>query len=56
MYSSVLALVHCYVDVDECTTGVHNCTQDQRCVNIPGGYDCECCSGYEKIGGVCGGT
>ena len=42
-----------YVDIDECTTGIHNCTQ--RCVNTPGGYDCECFSGYEMIAAICEG-
>ena len=45
-----------YVDIDECTIGVHNCTQDQRCVNTPGDYYCVCFSGYEMIGGICEGN
>ena len=52
---AICALLY-YVDIDECTTGVHNCAQDQCCVNTPGGYYCECFSGYEIIGGVCKGN
>ena len=38
-----------HVDIDECTTGDHNCTQNQDCVNLPGDYKCECISGYELL-------
>ena len=39
------------LDIDECTTGVHNCTQNQQCVNRPGSFICECASGYEPSNG-----
>ena len=44
-----------YIDIDECSTGVHNCTQNQRCVNSPGSFICECISGYGLTNGVCEG-
>ncbi|XP_066275447.1 polycystin-1-like protein 2 [Branchiostoma lanceolatum] len=30
-------------DVDECTTGVHNCSRDELCVNTNGSYACATC-------------
>ena len=44
------------LDIDECTTGTHNCTQNQRCINSPGFYVCECAIGYELINGTCEGN
>ena len=43
------------LDIDECTTGVHNCIQNQQCVNRPGNYVCECLIGYELLNGTCEG-
>ena len=45
-----------YVDIDECFIGGHNCTQNQRCVNRPGNYECICVSGYELSNGNCEGN
>lgn len=28
------------VDVNECESGTHQCTEGQSCVNIQGGYQC----------------
>ena len=44
------------LDIDECSTGVHNCTQNQQCVNRPGDYECECVIGYESVNKICKGT
>ena len=44
------------LDIDECSTGVHNCTQNQQCVNRPGDYECECVSGYELVNEICQGN
>ena len=43
------------LDIDECITGVHNCTLNQQCVNRLGDYDCKCVHGYELLDGVCEG-
>ena len=43
------------IDIDECSTGDHNCTQNQQCVNMPGTLICECVSGYELLNGNCEG-
>ena len=44
------------LDIDECSTGDHNCTQNQRCVDKPGTFICECINGYELLNGVCEGN
>ncbi|XP_041371795.1 fibrillin-2-like isoform X2 [Gigantopelta aegis] len=36
------------IDIDECGTGIDNCTQD--CTNIIGSFLCSCRSGYNKNG------
>ena len=45
-----------FLDIDECTTGTHNCTQNQQCVNSPGSFVCECISGYELLNELCEGN
>jgi len=44
------------LDIDECAAGIHNCTQNQQCINRPGFYDCECAIGYELLNGTCEGS
>ena len=44
------------IDIDECTTGVHGCLQNQQCINRPGNYVCECVTGYELLNGTCEGN
>ena len=44
------------LDIDECSTGDHNCTQNQQCVNRNGTFICECISGYRLPGGICRGN
>ncbi|XP_035667610.1 uncharacterized protein LOC118410178 [Branchiostoma floridae] len=41
---------HCQ-DFDECT--ILSCGDNQRCVNTPGSYRCECVSGFLEVDGVC---
>ena len=39
---------HCR-DVDECATGLHNCYEDEYCLNNEGGFSCEVCYlGFES--------
>uniref|UniRef100_H3ANH7 EGF containing fibulin extracellular matrix protein 1 n=1 Tax=Latimeria chalumnae TaxID=7897 RepID=H3ANH7_LATCH len=40
-------------DINECTTGNHNCGPDQICFNTRGSYSCECPKGYQKHGYQC---
>ena len=44
------------LDIDECSTGDHNCTQNQQCVNMLGTFICECIGGYELVNGNCEGN
>ena len=44
------------LDIDECSTGDHNCTQNQRCVNRNGTFICECVSGYRLLNRICEGN
>lgn len=40
------------VDIDECTTGAHNCSLAETCYNIQGGYRClslNCPPNYRKV-------
>ena len=32
-------------DVEECSDGTHSCSQ--LCVELDGGYECDCSDGYE---------
>lgn len=34
------------VDIDECSSGTHDCRQNQICQNRPGGFTCLCPQGY----------
>ena len=36
------------IDIGECLVGSHNCSQ--KCVELDGGYMCDCSDGYE-LGG-----
>uniref|UniRef100_K1QGK1 Fibrillin-2 n=1 Tax=Magallana gigas TaxID=29159 RepID=K1QGK1_MAGGI len=44
-------------DVDECSTGAHNCdiTSRATCTNTPGSFTCRCLAGYQGAGttGTC---
>ena len=33
-------------DIDECTSSTHRCQNDGTCVNIFGGYNCNCVTGF----------
>ena len=53
---SLICSLDILLDIDECTTGVHNCTQNQQCVNRLGNYVCGCVIGYELLNGICEGN
>ena len=40
-----------YIDLDECALGQDDCVQD--CVNIDGGYNCTCFTGFTWNGTDC---
>ncbi len=42
--NEVLLIVMYFVDMDECEAAV--CSDGSTCVNTPGGYECECPTGY----------
>ena len=44
-----------YLEIDECTTGNHNCKSNEHCVNKPGGFICECASGFKSVDNACEG-
>lgn len=47
----IVALV-CVSDIDECTTGSHNCSLAETCYNIQGGHRClslDCPPNYRKV-------
>lgn len=44
------------IDIDECTSGVHNCHVHATCINTDGHFVCECSSGYEGDGISCAGN
>lgn len=35
------------LDIDECKLESHGCSQ--ACKNLPGGYQCDCHSGYRRV-------
>ena len=44
------------IDIDECTTNQTVCKKNEKCVNEPGRYSCECKTGYRRNGrGTCRG-
>ncbi|XP_068685613.1 protein kinase C-binding protein NELL2-like isoform X2 [Montipora foliosa] len=46
-------LAHCGQDIDECSTGNHNCSHVAMCNNTFGAYNCNCKKGYAADGRNC---
>ena len=45
-----------FTDINECSDDTTLCSNDnQRCVNMPGTYRCDCRNGYHSVNGVCEG-
>ena len=43
-------------DIDECEIGAHQCDINAECINIPGGYNCNCETGFFGNGTECKGN
>lgn len=43
------------LDLDECTTGTHNCSTHAWCNNTEGSFSCSCRSGFKGDGINCTG-
>lgn len=41
------------VNVDECTSGTHDCQINANCVDNPNSFSCQCKAGYTGTGDVC---
>ncbi|KAK5978652.1 Latent transforming growth factor beta binding protein 4 [Trichostrongylus colubriformis] len=41
------------VDINECETGGVCSKPNEKCINTPGSYECECVDGYKKEGSEC---
>ena len=48
--------IYTSLDIDECTTGTHNCKSTERCINKPGRFTCKCANGYRSVNKTCEGT
>ena len=42
-------------DVDECTSGTHNCDANAMCTNTIGSFSCKCNAGFTGNGQTCSG-
>ena len=40
-------------DIDECSTGLNNCSYNANCSNTDGSFECHCKSGYVGDGFIC---
>ncbi|MEZ4327005.1 MAG: Ig-like domain-containing protein [Polyangiales bacterium] len=40
-------------DIDECTLGGAGCSANAACVNTPGGFQCQCATGFTGDGSTC---
>jgi len=54
--SYLYLLLLSFLDIDECSSGVHTCHADARCTNTIGSYTCQCNPGYHGDGRTCAGT
>ena len=43
------------VDIDECSSGLHDCSKNADCYNTAGSFDCVCKQGYNGNGVDCQG-
>ena len=45
-----------FLDIDECTAGTHNCSENAWCSNTVGSFNCTCCGGFVGDGVNCTGS
>ena len=50
-----LSLCSIYLDIDECSNGIHDCNENATCMNTAGHFNCICNVGYSGDGHVCSG-
>ena len=43
------------LDIDECSSGTHDCHENANCTNIPGSFNCSCNKGLIGDGRSCAG-
>ena len=43
----------CKLDIDECFEALDVCSSNAACINIDGGYNCSCDTGYNGDGFLC---
>ena len=55
MIGSILVLVCCYADVDECDLELDGCHGNASCLNSNGSFECLCNDGYDGDGFLCTG-
>ena len=53
MYTLFLFNFSLEIDIDECSTSVHNCHKHSACNNNDGSFGCTCNSGYSGNGISC---
>ena len=44
-----------HLDIDECTSKIHNCDRNALCKNTEGSFTCTCKPGYKGDGKMCNG-
>ena len=45
-----------FLDIDECTSKIHNCDRNALCKNTEGSFTCTCKPGYKGDGKKCRGN
>ena len=57
-FNAILVIFASYIlaDIDECSTGAHECSENAECLNSVSSYQCSCRAGYEGDGKCCQGT
>ena len=52
---SIILVYFCTADIDECSSGTHNCHKNAECLNEIGSFSCRCSDGYSGDGFSCEG-